>query len=261
MFGHTERRKERDNQLDNMAREANASSSSSSLFRLVPTKSVKPSTDLEQPEGLFPKIKACGRRNKINWSLELDNLKYCCWRRRQRNDALAWLLLWQALAESCVGLPARLEQEVHVDLFFLRWSDEQTAQQCMHFWQYRQCNSMSRGQFFARNDCNALVVSLRPLPNVTHAMACKISAGTGPKPPPKMVNGPNLMCNSFGWLLLSCFSSFAPVASAKNEEVAGNLIKFLLDPFYSQHSQFHSVSTKSTQKWHFRRLRCLILGS
>jgi hypothetical protein len=54
-----------------------------------------------------------------------------------------------------------------------------------------------------------------------------------------MVDGPNLSYNSFGWLLLSCFSAFAPVASAKNEEVAGNFIKFLLDPFYSQHSQFH----------------------
>ncbi len=73
MFGHAERRKERDNQLDNAAREANASSSSSYRFRLVPTKSVKPSMDLEQPEGLFQKMGACGWRNKIDRSLELND--------------------------------------------------------------------------------------------------------------------------------------------------------------------------------------------
>jgi hypothetical protein len=78
-------------------------------------------------------------------------------------------------------------------------------------------------------------------------MACKILAGTGPKPK-NMVDGPNLLRNSFGWLSLSCFSAFAPVTSAKNTGVAGNLIKFLLDPFYSQHSQFHSISTKILQK-------------
>jgi hypothetical protein len=80
---------------------------------------------------------------------------------------------------------------------------------------------------------------------------CKILAGTGLKPKKKwylMVNGPNLLCNSFGWLLLSCFSAFAPVVSDKIEGVAGNLIKFLLNPFYSQHSQFHGFLTKSTQK-------------
>jgi hypothetical protein len=90
-------------------------------------------------------------------------------------------------------------------------------------------------------------------------LARKILAGTGPKPK-KMVNGPNLLCDSFGWLSLSYFNTFAPVASPKNEGVAVNLIKLLLDPFYSRHSQFHSVSTKSTQKGHFQRLRCLILG-
>jgi hypothetical protein len=37
MFGHAERRKERDNQLNDAAGEANASSSSSSWFCLVPT--------------------------------------------------------------------------------------------------------------------------------------------------------------------------------------------------------------------------------
>ena len=74
-FGHAERRKERDNQLNDAAGEANASSSSSSWFRLVPTKSIEQSTDLEQPEGLFPKMGACGWRNKINQSLELINLK------------------------------------------------------------------------------------------------------------------------------------------------------------------------------------------
>jgi hypothetical protein len=57
--------------------EANASSSSSYWFRLVPTKSVEPSMDLEQPEGLFPKMGACGRRNKIDWSLELNNKNNC----------------------------------------------------------------------------------------------------------------------------------------------------------------------------------------
>jgi hypothetical protein len=81
-FGHAKRRKECDNQFNDAAREAHASSSSSSQFRLVPTKSVKPSTDLEQPEGLFPKMGACGRRNKIDWSLELNDIKKCCWRQR-----------------------------------------------------------------------------------------------------------------------------------------------------------------------------------
>jgi hypothetical protein len=75
LFGHAERRKEHDNQLNNVAREANASFSSSSWFHLVLTKSIKPSTDLEQAEGLFPKMGACGWRNKINQSLELINLK------------------------------------------------------------------------------------------------------------------------------------------------------------------------------------------
>jgi hypothetical protein len=79
----------------------------------------------------------------------------------------------------------------------------------------------------------------------THRCA-KILAGIGPKPQ-KMVDGPNLLCDSFGQLSLSWFSASAPVASAKNEGVAGNSIKFLLDPFYSQHSLFHSISTKSTQ--------------
>jgi hypothetical protein len=74
-FGHAERRKECDNQLNNAVWKANASTSSSSWFRLVPTKSIKPSTDLKQPEGLFPKMGACGQRNKIDWSLELDNQK------------------------------------------------------------------------------------------------------------------------------------------------------------------------------------------
>jgi hypothetical protein len=77
MFGRAERRKEHDNQLSDAAREADASSSSSSRFHLVPTKSVKPSMDLEQPEGLFPKMGACGRRNKIDWSLELNNKNNC----------------------------------------------------------------------------------------------------------------------------------------------------------------------------------------
>jgi hypothetical protein len=57
-FEHAERKKERDNQLNDAAREADASSSSSSRFRLVPTKSLKPSMDLDQSEGLFPKIGA-----------------------------------------------------------------------------------------------------------------------------------------------------------------------------------------------------------
>jgi hypothetical protein len=48
MFGHAERRKERDNQLDDTEWEANTSSSSSfSWFHLVPTKSIKLSMDLE----------------------------------------------------------------------------------------------------------------------------------------------------------------------------------------------------------------------
>ncbi len=180
-FGHAERRKERDNQLNNAEWEANASSSSFSWFHLVLTKSVKLSTDLEQPEGLFPKMGACGRRNKIDRSLELDNLKNCRQRRRQCNDTLAWLLIWWALVVSHVALPAQLGWEV-VDLFFLRWSDEQTAQQCARFWWYCQCDVTSSCQFFARNNCDALVASLRPSPNVTHALACKILAGTGPKP-------------------------------------------------------------------------------
>jgi hypothetical protein len=76
MFGCAERRKEHDNQLDNMAQGANASSSSSSWFRLVPTKSVEPSMDLEQSEGgMFQKIGACGWKNKIDRSLELNDLK------------------------------------------------------------------------------------------------------------------------------------------------------------------------------------------
>ncbi len=182
MFGHAERRKERDNQLNNMAREANASSSSTSQFCLVPTKSGKPSTDLEHPEGLFPKMEACGQRNKIDWSLELNDLKNCQWRRRRHNDALAWLLLLQALIESCIALRVGLGQEVHVDLFFLQWSDKQTARQCMRFWQYRQFDATSGGQLFARNDRATLVVSLRPLPNVTHVSACKILVGTSQKP-------------------------------------------------------------------------------
>jgi hypothetical protein len=77
MFGCAERRKEYDNQLNNTAQEADTSSSSSSQFCLVPTKSVEPSMDLEQPEGLFAKMGTCGWRNEINWSLELDNLKNC----------------------------------------------------------------------------------------------------------------------------------------------------------------------------------------
>jgi hypothetical protein len=181
-FGHAERRKEHDNQLDDVAREADASSSSSSRFRLVLTKSVKPSMDLEQPEGLFPKMGACRRRNKINRGLELEDLKYCCRCQRQHDDALARLLLRQALIESCVAMPARLGQEVHVDLFFLQWSDEQTAWQCAHFWWYCQCDATSCGQFLARNDRNALVAPLRPLPNVTHASVCKIMAVMGLKP-------------------------------------------------------------------------------
>jgi hypothetical protein len=74
-FGHAERRKERDNQLDDAMQEANASSSSSSRFCLVPTKSIESSTDLERPEGLLPKMGACGQRNEINQSLELDDQK------------------------------------------------------------------------------------------------------------------------------------------------------------------------------------------
>ncbi len=132
-FGHAERRKEHDNQLEDAVREAGASSSSSSRFRLVPTKSVKPSTDLEQPEGLFPKMEACRRRNKVDQSLELDDLNNRRQCRRQRNDASAWLLLWRALVESRVVLQMRLGQEVHEDLFFMQWSDEQTARQCTRF--------------------------------------------------------------------------------------------------------------------------------
>jgi hypothetical protein len=171
----------------------------------------------------------------------------CHWRQRQHDDASAWLLLWQAPVESHVALPAWLGQEVHVNLFFLQWSNKQTAWRCVLFWHYCQCDATSHGQFFMGNDWDTLVASLRPSPNVTHTAACKILAGMGPKPK-KMVDGPNLLCNSFGRLLLSCFSTFAPVASAKNEGVAGNSIKFLLDPIYSQHSWFHSVSTKSMQK-------------
>ncbi len=258
-FGHAERRKKRDNQLDNVAREANASSSSlpgSVWFGQNPSNQAQTLSNLRVGS---QKMGACGQRNKINQSLELEDLKHPCQSWRQRDDTSAWLLLWRALVESCVVLPARLGWEAHVDPYFLRQSDEQTAQRCARFWQHPWCNATSHGQFFVRNDSDTLVVSLRPLPNVTHVRACKILAGTGPKPK-KMVNGPNLLCDSFVWLLLSCFSAFAPVASAKNKGVLGNLIKFLLDLFYSQHSQFHSVSTKSTQKLHFRRLRCLILG-
>ena len=43
---------------------------------------------------------------------------------------------------------------------------------------------------------------------------------------------------SFGQLLLSCFSAFAPVASNKNKGVVGNSIIFLLDPFYSPRGWF-----------------------
>jgi hypothetical protein len=60
-----------------------------------------------------------------------------------------------------------------------------------------------------------------------------------------MVDGPNLSFDSFGWLLLSCFSAFAPVASTKNKGVAGNLIKFLLNPFYSQHSHISKKARKN----------------
>ncbi len=186
-FGCAERRKECDNKLDNAAREADTSSSSSSRFRLVPTKSVEPSMDLEQPEGLFPKMGACGQRNKIDWSLELDDLKNCRQRWRQRNDASAWLLLRLALVESCVALPAWLGQEVQMDLFFLWQSEEQTAWRCAHFQRYRWSNATSRGQFFARNDHDALVASLRPSPNVMHVWACKILEGTGPKPKKKRI--------------------------------------------------------------------------
>jgi hypothetical protein len=74
------------------------------------------------------------------------------------------------------------------------------------------------------------------------------------KTPQKMVDGPNLSCNSFGWLLLSCFSVFAPVASAKNKGVAGNSIKFLLDLFHSPHGQFHVFfDEKRTKKRAFGR--------
>ncbi len=132
-YGCAERRKERDNQLDNAAQEADTSSSSSSWFCLVSTKSVKPSTDLEQPEGLFPKMGACGRRNKIDRSLELNDLKYCRQRQRQCNNASAWLLIQRALVKSRAALPARLGQEVHADLFFLQRSDEQIARQCTRF--------------------------------------------------------------------------------------------------------------------------------
>ena len=41
--------------------------------------------------------------------------------------------------------------------------------------------SSSHGQFLARNDCNTLIASWRPLHNVTHALACKNFAWTGPK--------------------------------------------------------------------------------
>ncbi len=219
--------------------------------------------DLERPEGLFPKIGACGRGNKINRSLELNNLKKknCRRRRRQRNDALAWLLLQRALVESRAALPARLGREVHMDLFFLQRLDEQTPRWCARFWQYRHCNATSRGQFLARNDRDALVASLRPSPNITHASACKNLSRNRSKIEYLMVDGPILSYDSFGQLSLSCFSMFAPVPSTKNKGVEGNLIKFLLDPFYSQQSQFHSVLTTSTGKWHFYSLRCLILGS
>jgi hypothetical protein len=66
MFGCAERRKERDNQLNNAARGADASSSSSSQFRPVSKKSVELKMDLEQPEGLFPKMGACRWKNKID---------------------------------------------------------------------------------------------------------------------------------------------------------------------------------------------------
>lgn len=41
--------------------------------------------------------------------------------------------------------------------------------------------SSSHGQFLARNDPNTLIASWRPLHNVTHALACKNFAWTGPK--------------------------------------------------------------------------------
>ena len=41
--------------------------------------------------------------------------------------------------------------------------------------------SSSHGQFLARNDRNTLIASWRPLHNVTHALACKNFAWTGPK--------------------------------------------------------------------------------
>ncbi len=63
-----------------------------------------------------------------------------------------------------------------------------------------------------------------------------------------MANEPNLLCNSFGWLLLSCLSAFASVASTKNEGVAGNLINFLLDPFCLRAVDFVSFSTKREQE-------------
>jgi hypothetical protein len=121
---------------------------------------------------------------------ERDQLEPWAWRskkncrrhRRWRNDASARLVLWQALVESPIVLQAWLGQEMHVDLFFLRQLDEQTAQQCARFWLDRRCDATNRGQFFTRNDRDALVASLSPLPNVTHALACKILAGMGPKP-------------------------------------------------------------------------------
>ncbi len=120
MFGHAERRRERDNELDEARQEADASSSSSSRFRLVWKKSVKPITDLERPEGLLPKMGACRQRHEIDRSLELNDLKNCRQRQRQRDDASAWLLLRRALIESRVALPEWLGQEVDVDLFFLQ---------------------------------------------------------------------------------------------------------------------------------------------
>jgi hypothetical protein len=55
-----------------------------------------------------------------------------------------------------------------------------------------------------------------------------------------MLNGPN------SWLLAlqSLVLDFAPVASTKNEGLAGILIIILLVPFYSQRSQFLCIWTK-----------------
>jgi hypothetical protein len=84
--------------------------------------------------------------------------------------------------------------------------------------------------------------------------------GVGQNQPKKvdlMLDGPNSWLSASQYLVLA----FAPVASAKNKGLQGNLIIILLVWFYSQRSQFLSIWTKKHEKRRLVQERCLILGS